>query len=83
MTRIQKERFADPIDYERVKGSYVLTLNKLVGVKKNLKIMHPLPRVDEIAEEVDGSEHAYYFEQAKNGIPVRQAIIASILGAVI
>lgn len=82
MTRIQKERFADPLDYERVKDSYILHASMLSGAKPNTKVMHPLPRVHEISIDVDETKYAYYFEQAANGIPVRQAIIASILGAV-
>ncbi len=82
MTRIQQERFSDPLDYERVKDSYVLHASMLDRAKPNAKVMHPLPRVHEINEDVDDTKHAYYFEQAANGIPVRQAIIAVILGAV-
>ena len=82
VTRIQKERFADIDDYKKVKGSYVLRHSMLEGVKKNLKIMHPLPRVDEISTDVDDTEYAYYFQQARNGIYTRQAIIATLLGKV-
>jgi aspartate carbamoyltransferase catalytic subunit len=80
MTRIQKERFSDPIDYERVKNSYILKNNMLDDSKPNLKIMHPLPRVNEITIDVDNNPKAYYFEQALNGVFVRQALLASILG---
>ena len=80
MTRIQKERFSDPMEYEKVKNSYVLHNNMLEGTKENLKILHPLPRVNEISEDVDENEKAYYFTQALNGVYTRQAIIASILG---
>ncbi|MDO9511102.1 MAG: aspartate carbamoyltransferase [Bacteroidales bacterium] len=80
MTRIQRERFSDPIEYERVKNSYVLNNDMLDGSKDNLKILHPLPRVNEINEDVDSNPKAYYFEQALNGVFVRQAILASILG---
>jgi aspartate carbamoyltransferase catalytic subunit len=80
MTRIQKERFSDPIDYERVKNSYILRNNMLENSKANLKIMHPLPRVNEITIDVDSNPKAYYFEQALNGVYVRQALLASILG---
>ena len=80
VTRVQRERFSDPIEYEKVKDFYRLTLDMLEGTKPNLKIMHPLPRVDEIAVEVDASPKAYYFQQARNGVFTRQAIIARILG---
>lgn len=80
MTRIQKERFSDPIDYERVKNSYILRNAMLEDAKSNLKIMHPLPRVNEIAVDVDDNPKAYYFTQTLNGVYVRQAILTSILG---
>jgi aspartate carbamoyltransferase catalytic subunit len=80
MTRIQKERFSDPIEYERVKNSYILRDSMLDHVKPNLKILHPLPRVNEITVDVDDSPQAYYFTQALNGVYVRQALLASILG---
>jgi len=80
MTRIQKERFSDPIDYERVKNSYILRNAMLENAKSNLRIMHPLPRVNEIAVDVDDNPKAYYFTQALNGVFVRQAILTSILG---
>lgn len=80
MTRIQRERFSDPIEYERVKNSYILDNEMLDGSKDNLKILHPLPRVNEINEDVDSNPKAYYFEQALNGVFVRQALIAAILG---
>jgi aspartate carbamoyltransferase catalytic subunit len=79
MTRIQQERFADSLEYERVKNAYVLKNKMLENAKKNLKVMHPLPRVNEITEDVDSNPKAYYFNQAKNGVFVRQAILASIL----
>ena len=82
MTRIQKERFSDLQEYEQVKGYYVLTKKMLVGAKKDLRVMHPLPRVDEIALDVDDTEHAIYFEQAKNGVPTRMALIALLLGVI-
>jgi aspartate carbamoyltransferase catalytic subunit len=82
MTRIQKERFSDPLDYEKVKGAYVLRNSMLDGAKPNLKIMHPLPRVNEITTDVDDNPKAYYFTQALNGVFVRQALLASILGVV-
>lgn len=80
MTRIQKERFPEPAEYEQVKGAFRLTPDDLNDTKSSFKIMHPLPRVDEISVDVDRDERAYYFEQAKNGVFVRQAIITSILG---
>jgi aspartate carbamoyltransferase catalytic subunit len=82
MTRIQKERFSDPLDYEKVKNAYVLRNSMLDGSKPNLKIMHPLPRVNEITTDVDDNPKAYYFTQALNGVFVRQALLASILGVV-
>jgi aspartate carbamoyltransferase catalytic subunit len=80
MTRIQKERFSDPIDYERVKNSYILRNSMLETGKSNLKVLHPLPRVNEITVDVDDNPKAYYFTQALNGVFVRQAILTSILG---
>ena len=80
MTRIQKERFSDPMEYEKVKNSYVLTRSMLEGCKTNLKILHPLPRVNEISEDVDTTIQAYYFKQAENGVYVRQALLAAIAG---
>ncbi|MFC1753384.1 aspartate carbamoyltransferase [Thermoproteota archaeon] len=79
-TRIQKERFADQTDYEQVKNVYILTKDMLKLVKKNLKIMHPLPRVNEIATSVDRTPYAYYFQQSSNGIPIRQALLCLVLG---
>ena len=80
MTRVQKERFSDPIEYERVKNVYILKSQMLENTKDNLKVLHPLPRVNEITEDVDDNEKAYYFTQARNGVYTRQAIITSILG---
>ena len=82
MTRIQKERFSDPLDYEKVKNAYVLRNNMLEKAKHNLKILHPLPRVNEITTDVDSNPKAYYFTQALNGVFVREALLASILGVV-
>lgn len=79
MTRIQRERFADPLEYERVKNSYILKNAMLEKSKDNLKVMHPLPRVNEISEDVDANPKAYYFQQALNGVYVREALLASIL----
>jgi len=80
MTRVQKERFSDPIDYERVKNVYSLNRSMLTSCKENMKILHPLPRVNEIDTDVDNSEHAYYFNQAENGVYTRMAIISALLG---
>ena len=80
MTRVQQERFTDPMEYEKVKNTYNLTAPMLTGAKKNMKILHPLPRVTEIAQDVDDTPHAYYFKQAENGVYVRMAIIAYLLG---
>ncbi|MCB2195948.1 MAG: aspartate carbamoyltransferase [Bacteroidetes bacterium] len=80
MTRIQRERFSDPIEYERTKNSYVLKNNMLENTKENMKVLHPLPRVNEIHTNVDENEKAYYFTQALNGVYTRQAIITHILG---
>jgi aspartate carbamoyltransferase catalytic subunit len=79
MTRVQKERFMDPIEYEKVKNVYILRNSMLNNTKPNMRILHPLPRVNEIHPDVDTNEKAYYFEQARNGIYTRQAIIAHIL----
>ncbi len=80
MTRVQKERFSDLIEYEKVKNVYVLREHMLEKTKKNMKILHPLPRVNEINEDVDDNMKAYYFTQALNGVFTRQAILTSILG---
>jgi aspartate carbamoyltransferase catalytic subunit len=80
MTRVQKERFSDPIEYERTKNAYVLKNDMLTGAKSTMKVLHPLPRVNEIDQQVDSSPHAYYFQQTENGVYVRQAIISLILG---
>jgi len=80
MTRIQKERFSDPIAYDKVKNSNVLKNSMLEKAKDNLKILHPLPRVNEITIDVDANPKAYYFQQALNGVYIRQALLASILG---
>ena len=76
MTRVQKERFSDPIEYEKVKDVYILRKSMLENTKPNVKILHPLPRVNEIHTDVDKSEKAYYFEQALNGVFAREAIIS-------
>ena len=80
MTRVQRERFLDIQDYEKVKNSYVLDKSMLINCKPNMKVLHPLPRVNEIATNVDATPQAYYFQQAQNGVYVRQALIAAILG---
>jgi len=80
VTRVQRERFSDPMEYEKVKNSFVLKNAMLENTKPNLKILHPLPRVNEISEDVDSNEKAYYFTQALNGVYTRMAIISSILG---
>ncbi len=80
MTRVQKERFSDPIEYEKVKNVYVLRDSMLKNTKPNMKILHPLPRVNEIHQDVDKNPKAYYFEQALNGVYTRQAILCSLLG---
>jgi len=80
MTRIQQERFSDPLEYEKVKNSYVLTKSMLEGCKPNMKILHPLPRINEISEDVDDTPQAFYFKQAENGVYVRQALLAAIAG---
>jgi len=80
MTRIQRERFEDPKEYDRLKGSYVLTRDLVGHGKKGLTIMHPLPRVDEIAADVDRLPNAAYFRQAHNGVFLRMALLAMVLG---
>jgi len=79
MTRVQKERFQDLMEYERVKNVYTLKNEMLEHSKPNLKILHPLPRVNEIDVDVDKNEKAYYFQQAQNGLYVRQAIVSKVL----
>ena len=80
MTRVQQERFTDPMEYEKVKNTYNLTASMLGGAKENMKILHPLPRITEIAQDVDDTKHAYYFKQAENGVYARMAIISYLLG---
>lgn len=80
MTRIQRERFSDPMEYEKVKYAYNLDNSMLADARSNLRILHPLPRVNEIAENVDANPKAYYFQQALNGVFVRQALLSLILG---
>ena len=80
MTRVQKERFSDLMEYERVKNVYILRNDMLHLAKPNMRILHPLPRVNEIAYDVDTNPHAYYIQQAKNGLFAREAIFAYCLG---
>ena len=80
MTRVQKERFSDLMEYERVKNVYILKREMLSKAKENMKIMHPLPRVNEIAYDVDDDPHAYYIQQAQNGLYAREAIFCHCLG---
>jgi len=80
VTRIQKERIPDPTDFERVKGKYEVNLETLRDVKPSLKVLHPLPRVDELAPEVDATNYARYFAQAASGLPLRMVLFNLILG---
>ena len=80
MTRVQRERFTDIMEYERVKDLYTLHNDMLADSKPTVKILHPLPRVNEIDRDVDDNPKAYYFEQARNGLFARQAIICKVLG---
>ncbi|WP_019208790.1 aspartate carbamoyltransferase [Phocaeicola abscessus] len=80
MTRVQRERFTDLMEYERVKNSYILKNDMLKHTRPNLRILHPLPRVHEIAYDVDENSKAYYFQQAKNGLYAREAILCDVLG---
>ena len=80
MTRVQRERFSDLMEYEKVKNCYRLTNAMLANSKPNLRILHPLPRINEIAYDVDSNPKAYYFQQAQNGLYVREALICDVLG---
>ena len=80
VTRIQRERFPDREEYEKVKNAYIITADLLKNAKDNMKVMHPLPRVNEITTDVDTTKYAYYFDQAENGVYMRQAILATLLG---
>jgi aspartate carbamoyltransferase catalytic subunit len=80
VTRIQKERFPDPQEYEKVAGTYRIDADLLREAKRDLIVMHPLPRVSEIALDVDRTKHSIYFKQAFNGVPVRMALLELILG---
>ncbi|MDR1524481.1 MAG: aspartate carbamoyltransferase [Tannerella sp.] len=80
MTRVQKERFTDLVEYERVKNVYILHNKMLENSRPNLRVLHPLPRVNEIAYDVDDNPKAYYIQQARNGLFTREAIICDVLG---
>jgi len=80
MTRVQKERFSDLMEYERVKNVYILKRDMLGKAKDNMRILHPLPRVNEIDQDVDDDPHAYYIQQAGNGLFAREAIFCHVLG---
>lgn len=80
MTRVQKERFSDLMEYERVKNVYILRREMLAKAKPSMKILHPLPRVNEISYDVDADPHAYYIQQAGNGLYAREAIFCDVLG---
>jgi aspartate carbamoyltransferase catalytic subunit len=82
MTRIQKERFADPAEYERLKGSYILNREMIERLQPKLTVLHPLPRVNEIATDVDSLSNAAYFRQVGNGVFIRMALIALVMGKV-
>lgn len=80
VTRIQRERFPDREEYEKVKNAYIISSDLLKNAKDNMKVMHPLPRVNEITTDVDTTKYAYYFDQAENGVYMRQAILSTLLG---
>ena len=80
MTRVQRERFTDLEEYERVKDRYLLKKDMLFRARANMKILHPLPRVNEIEYSIDNTPYAYYFQQARNGLYARQALICDALG---
>jgi aspartate carbamoyltransferase catalytic subunit len=80
MTRVQKERFSEPMEYEKLKNTYILRSSMLEKTKPGMKVLHPLPRVGEISEDVDSNPKAYYFNQAKNGVYARMATICYLLG---
>ena len=82
VTRIQKERFPDQAEYEKVRGTFVVNLKLLRSAKNELAVLHPLPRMEEIAVEVDATPFAKYFEQARNGVVVRMALLGLVLGAI-
>jgi aspartate carbamoyltransferase catalytic subunit len=80
MTRLQEERFPDPLEFDHIKASYRITATMLADARPQLRVLHPLPRINEIAVDVDQTVHAHYFAQAGNGIPVRQALLGLVLG---
>jgi aspartate carbamoyltransferase catalytic subunit len=80
MTRLQEERFPDPLEFDHIKASYRITAHMLADARPQLRVLHPLPRINEIAIDVDHTVHAHYFAQAGNGIPVRQALLGMVLG---
>ncbi|MEM2616577.1 MAG: aspartate carbamoyltransferase, partial [Thermofilaceae archaeon] len=79
VTRIQRERFPDPMEYEKIRGSYRVSADILKGAKERLIILHPLPRVDELTYDVDSTNHAWYFKQARYGVPLRMALLKRLL----
>ncbi|MEM0042739.1 MAG: aspartate carbamoyltransferase [Thermofilaceae archaeon] len=79
VTRIQRERFPDPMEYEKIRGSYRVSADTLKGAKEGLIILHPLPRVDELTYDVDSTNHAWYFKQARYGVPLRMALLKRLL----
>lgn len=81
VTRVQKERFSNPEDYEKVKNAYIVDRDFLRGAKEDLVVMHPLPRVTEISRDIDTTPHAWYFKQMRHGIYVRMALLSLVLGA--
>ena len=82
VTRIQKERFPDPLEYEKVKGSYRIDRKLLESGREDLIVMHPLPRITEIAPDVDETPQAWYFKEVRHGLYLRMALLALILGAI-
>ncbi|MDD4343578.1 MAG: aspartate carbamoyltransferase, partial [Eubacteriales bacterium] len=82
VTRIQRERFEDPEEYEKLKGTYIIDRNTINNGKKGISILHPLPRVDEISTDVDDYEGAAYFRQAHNGMYVRMALLSLVSGSI-
>lgn len=82
VTRIQKERFPDQAEFARIKGTYRVDLKNMMNAKKDMIILHPLPRVDEIAPEIDATSQARYFQQAGNGVVIRMGLLALLLGAI-
>lgn len=82
MTRVQQERFIDRTEYEKLKDSFILNKEILSKAKSNLKILHPLPRINELPISIDQTKYAYYFQQAENGLYVRQALLALVLGKI-